>query len=77
MNLKPRISTALVILMNAKAPSKAQLLHTLLSVQFWIGKLKGETIKQLAHLGLCSGYEATLSAINRVWTIFDEATIEL
>ena len=77
VNLKPHIGTALAILMNAKAPSKAKFLHTLLSVQFWRGRLKRETMKQLAHLGLCSGYEATLSAIDRIRAKFDEAAIEL
>ena len=77
VDLKPPIGTALAILINAKAPSKAKFLRVLLSVQFWRGRLKREIMKQLAHLGLCSGYEATLSAIDRIRAKFDEAAIEL
>ena len=63
--------------MNAKAPSKAKFLPTLLSVQFWRGRLKRETKKQLSHLGLFAGYEATLSAIDRLRAKFDEAALKL
>ena len=77
VNLKPRVGTALAILLNAKAPRKVKLLHTVLSVQFWRGRLKRETMKQLSHLGLCAGYEATLSAIDKIRKDFDTAAVRL
>lgn len=39
--------------------------------------LKRETIKQLSRLGLCLGYEATLSAIDKIRTDFDSAALKL
>lgn len=74
VNLKPRIGTALAILLHTNAPRKSNFIPTLKSVQFWRGRLKRETIKQLSHLGICVGHEATLSTIDKIRAHFDSAT---
>jgi len=73
VNLKPKVGTALAYLLQAKAPIKASFLPTLISIQFWRGNLKRDTIKQLSKMGICKGYEATLAAVDKIRRDFDSA----
>ena len=73
VNLKPQLGTVIATLLHVKAPRKASFLPTLLSVQFWRGGLKRETIKQLSHTGICVGYEKTLSTVDKISQDFDAA----
>ena len=47
-----------------------------MSVQFWRGRLKRETLKQISQLGICVGYEATLSAIDSLRADFDSVALK-
>ena len=76
INLKPRIGTALSVLLYSRSPQKSNFLPTLMSVQFWRGRLKHETLKQISQLGICVGYEATLSAIDSVRADFDSVALK-
>ena len=73
VNLKPMLGTILSCLFHAKAPRKASFFPTVMSIQFWRGGLKRETIKQLAHTGICLGYNATLKAVDKIRDNFDAA----
>ncbi|XP_060559101.1 uncharacterized protein LOC132719356 [Ruditapes philippinarum] len=77
VNLKPRLGSALAILLHARAPQKCHILQTIFSIQMWRGRLKRETIKQFSHLGLCAGYERTLKAIDAIRENFDKAAVRL
>lgn len=77
VQLKPKIGTALAFLLHAKYPQSFKFLPTLISVQFWRGRLKRETMSQLSRLGICLGPNATLSAIDRIRSDFDAAALRL
>ncbi|VDI36421.1 Hypothetical predicted protein [Mytilus galloprovincialis] len=49
VNLKPKIGTAVAYLLHAKAPIKASFIPTLVSIQFWRGNLKRDTIKHVKN----------------------------
>lgn len=71
VNLKPKLGTAMACLLNAKAPKKAAFIPTLLSIQFWRGRLNRESIHQLSKMGICVGYATTLSAVDKIRKDFD------
>ncbi|MES9880856.1 MAG: hypothetical protein ABW185_08250 [Sedimenticola sp.] len=73
INLKPHLGIAAATLLHARAPRKVNFLQTLLSIQFWRGGLKRETIKQLAHTGICMSYAHTLNAVDKIREGFDKA----
>ncbi|CAC5388947.1 unnamed protein product [Mytilus coruscus] len=75
VNLKPKIGTVAALILHAKDPRKASFLPTLFSIQFWRGGLKRELIKQLAHTGICKGYDTTLVAVDNISSDFDSAAV--
>ncbi|VDI05718.1 Hypothetical predicted protein [Mytilus galloprovincialis] len=75
VNLKPKIGTVAALILHSKAPRKASFLPTLFSIQFWRGGLKRKLIKQLAHTGICKGYDTTLAAVDNISSDFDSAAV--
>ncbi|CAC5425927.1 unnamed protein product [Mytilus coruscus] len=75
VNLKPKIGTVAALILHFKAPRNASFLPTLFSIQFWRGGLKRELIKQLAHTGICKGYDTTLVAVDNISSDFDSAAV--
>ncbi|VDI43070.1 Hypothetical predicted protein [Mytilus galloprovincialis] len=75
VNLKPKIGTVAALILHSKAPRKASFLPTLFSIQFWRGGLKRELIKQLAHTGICKGYDTTFAAVDNISSDFDSAAV--
>ncbi|CAC5386072.1 unnamed protein product [Mytilus coruscus] len=73
VNLRPQIGTSIACILNARAPKTASFLPSLFSVQFWRGGLKRNVMKQLAHTGICKGYDTTLSILDKIRQGFDSA----
>ena len=75
VNLKPKIGIIKSCVLHAKAPRKSKFILTVNSIQFWRGCLKKETIKQMAHTGICVGYMGTLSAMDTIRKGFDSVAV--
>ena len=73
VNLRPQIGTSIACILNARAPKTASFLPSLFSVQFWRGGLKRNVMKQIAHTGICKGYDTTLSILDKIRQGFDSA----
>lgn len=76
VDLKPQLGTTIAYVLHAKAPKTASFLPTLFSVQFWRGSLKRNVLKQLAHIGVCKGYDTTLNTLDRIRQGFDSAAVK-
>ncbi|KAK3097425.1 hypothetical protein FSP39_009569 [Pinctada imbricata] len=72
-SLERIVGTALSCLLKGRAPQKATFIPTVNSVQIYKGGLEQETLKEISRTGFCLSHDATLNAINRLGTEFDNA----
>lgn len=75
-NLKPYVGNALAILLFAHAPHRANMIPTLNGIQLWRGRLKRESMKQIARMGLSIGYDGTIAALDRIRQGYDKGALE-